>query len=63
MSMYGVNGSIPKTLVRWLIDSTVETGMFPESSAVLKDILDTPISPELYHLTKMAIFPRRQKMR
>ncbi len=47
MSMYGVNGSIPKTLVRWLIDSTVETGMFPESSAVLKDILDTPISPEL----------------
>jgi NH(3)-dependent NAD(+) synthetase (EC 6.3.1.5) len=47
MSMYGVNGSIPKTLVRWMIDSVVENNIFPGSEAVLKDILDTPISPEL----------------
>ena len=47
MSMYGVNGSIPKTLVRWMIDSVVENDIFPEASEVLKDILDTPISPEL----------------
>lgn len=47
MSMYGVNGSIPKTLVRWMIDSVVENDIFPEASDVLKDILDTPISPEL----------------
>ena len=47
MSMYGVNGSIPKTLVRWMIDSVVENVVFPEACDVLKDILDTPISPEL----------------
>lgn len=47
MSMYGVNGSIPKTLVRWMIDSVVENDIFPEANEVLKDILDTPISPEL----------------
>ena len=47
MSMYGVNASIPKTLVRWLIDSTVSCNLFPASVDVLKDVLDTPISPEL----------------
>ncbi len=47
MSMYGVNASIPKTLVRWLIDSVIEYDMFPDSSDVLRDIIDTPISPEL----------------
>ena len=47
MSMYGVNGSIPKTLVRWMIDSVAENNIFPGSEAVLRDILDTPISPEL----------------
>ncbi len=47
MSMYGVNGSIPKTLVRWMIDSVVENDIFPDASNVLRDILDTPISPEL----------------
>lgn len=47
MSMYGVNVSIPKTMVRWLIDSIIEYNVFPESTEVLRDILDTPISPEL----------------
>ena len=47
MSMYGVNSSIPKTLVRWMIESVVELDIFPESNEVLKDIIDTPISPEL----------------
>lgn len=47
MSMYGVNASIPKTLVKWLIDSVIKYNVFPESSEVLKDIIDTPISPEL----------------
>ncbi len=47
MSMYGVNGSIPKTLVRWMIDSIVESDIFPDANDVLRDILDTPISPEL----------------
>ncbi|MCM1365035.1 MAG: NAD(+) synthase [Faecalibacterium sp.] len=47
MSMYGVNASIPKTLVRWMVDSIIEFDIFPASSDVLKDVLDTPISPEL----------------
>lgn len=47
MSMYGVNASIPKTLVRWMIEAISEMPAFAASKAVLQDILDTPISPEL----------------
>ena len=47
MSMYGVNASIPKTLIRWMIDSIAEIPEFEAARAVLQDILDTPISPEL----------------
>lgn len=47
MSMYGVNASIPKTLVKWMIASVIECNIFPDSTEVLKDIIDTPISPEL----------------
>ena len=45
--MYGVNASIPKTLIRWLIDSVCENNLFPEATDVLRDVMDTPISPEL----------------
>lgn len=46
MSMYGVNASIPKTLVRYL--TAYEAGRSDESlAAILRDILDTPVSPEL----------------
>lgn len=47
MSMYGVNASVPKTLIKWMIDSLVEHDVFPKSTEVLRDIIDTPISPEL----------------
>ena len=47
MSMYGVNGSIPKTLIRWIIEAVAEEETFAASRDVLMDILDTPISPEL----------------
>ncbi len=49
MSMYGVNGSIPKTLVRHLTAYAADQaeGDDPELAAVLRDILDTPVSPEL----------------
>lgn len=47
MSMYGVNASIPKTLVRYLVTWVAETGVDEESRATLLDIIDTPISPEL----------------
>ncbi len=45
MSMYGVNAGIPKTLVRSLVAH--EANRLPELRAVLKDVLDTPVSPEL----------------
>ena len=47
MSMYSVNGTVPKTLMRWMIDAISETESFTASRAVLQDVLDTPISPEL----------------
>ena len=47
MSMYGVNASIPKTLIRWMIASIAENEHFSQAKEVLEDILDTPISPEL----------------
>ncbi|MBQ3669857.1 MAG: NAD(+) synthase [Treponema sp.] len=49
MSMYGVNGSIPKTLVRYLVKWFADEafGTNQKLSAVLNDILDTPVSPEL----------------
>ena len=47
MSMYGVNGTVPKTLIRWVIETVAEDPHFAASKAVLTDILDTPISPEL----------------
>ena len=46
MSMYGVNGAIPKTLVRYLVDYVADNSD-DDKKKVLKDILDTPISPEL----------------
>ena len=46
MSMYGVNASVPKTLVRYLVRHTADT-MSNEASLVLYDILATPVSPEL----------------
>jgi len=47
MSMYGVNSSVPKTLIRWMIATVAEDPRFASSREVLLDILDTPISPEL----------------
>ncbi len=47
MSMYGVNVSIPKTLIRYLVSYVSQYEVDDESMATLKDIIDTPISPEL----------------
>ncbi|MDE7230824.1 MAG: NAD(+) synthase [Oscillospiraceae bacterium] len=47
MSMYGVNASVPKTLVRHIVQYFSETTDNAELSCVLTDILDTPVSPEL----------------
>lgn len=47
MSMYGVNGSVPKTLVRHLVQYYADTCGEEELRTVLLDVLDTPVSPEL----------------
>jgi NAD+ synthase (glutamine-hydrolysing) len=47
MSMYGVNASVPKTLVRHLVNWVAERTKDESTRQTLLDIVDTPISPEL----------------
>lgn len=47
MSMYGVNVSVPKTLVRYLVGYYADTCESDGLKRVLRDVLDTPVSPEL----------------
>lgn len=47
MSMYGVNAGVPKTLVRHLVRFYAENCEERDLSEILKDVLDTPVSPEL----------------
>ncbi|MBQ3104939.1 MAG: NAD(+) synthase [Lachnospiraceae bacterium] len=47
MSMYGVNGGVPKTLIRYLVRHYADTCGEEELKKTLLDILDTPVSPEL----------------
>ena len=47
MSMYAVNTSIPKTLVRYLVDYYADIETNEMAKKTIKDILDTPVSPEL----------------
>lgn len=47
MSMYGVNCSVPKTLVRYLVQFYADTDGDEKLKEVLYDVLDTPVSPEL----------------
>lgn len=47
MSMYGVNAGVPKTLVRHLVGYYADTCGEDKLAAILRDVLDTPVSPEL----------------
>ena len=47
MSMYSVNGTIPKTLVRWMVEKLSELPQFESARDALRDIIVTPVSPEL----------------
>lgn len=47
MSMYGVNASVPKTMVRYLVKYAADTCEDEALKEVLYDVLDTPVSPEL----------------
>ncbi|HEY6914676.1 MAG TPA: NAD(+) synthase [Paludibacter sp.] len=46
MSMYAVNSGVPKTLVRYLVDWAAHQ-LDAQSEEILRDVLDTPVSPEL----------------
>ncbi|HRH96793.1 MAG TPA: NAD(+) synthase [Prosthecobacter sp.] len=50
MSMYHVNSGVPKTLVRYLIEWCAEGPFADKAGAILRDIADTPITPELLPL-------------
>ncbi len=52
MSMYGVNCSVPKTLVRYLVQYYADTSDSGVLKEILYDVLDTPVSPELLPPTK-----------
>lgn len=47
MSMYGVNASVPKTLLRYIVSYVADESGDEALRSVLQDILDTPVSPEL----------------
>ena len=60
MSMYAVNVSVPKTLVRYLVDYVAT--LYPNTTLerVLKDVLDTPVSPELLPAKKDEIVQKTE---
>lgn len=60
MSMYGVNASIPKTLIRHLVSYEADRTADADLAAVLRDVLDTPVSPSCF-LRRTAKFLRKQK--
>ncbi|MBE5971756.1 MAG: NAD(+) synthase [Lachnoclostridium sp.] len=62
MSMYGVNASVPKTLVRHLVRYYADTCGDAELAAVLYDILDTPVSPELLPPTEGQISQKTEDL-
>ncbi|MEG0803915.1 MAG: NAD(+) synthase, partial [Pygmaiobacter sp.] len=59
MSMYGVNASIPKTLVRYIVQHVAEVSN-AELASILLDILATPVSPELLPATDGDIAQRTE---
>jgi NAD synthase len=61
MSMYAVNVSIPKTLVRYLVQYYADTCEKDVLSKTLYDVLDTPVSPELLPPTKGEISQKNRR--
>ena len=62
MSMYGVNASVPKTLVRHLVRFYADTCGNEDLSAVLNDVLDTRLVLNFFLLRKMALLHRRLRI-
>ncbi|MCB2293033.1 NAD(+) synthase [Clostridium algoriphilum] len=59
MSMYSVNCSIPKTLVRYLVKYVADKESSKEVTEILLDILDTPVSPELLPKDKSGLITQK----
>ena len=61
MSMYGVNVSIPKTLVKFLVSYEASRTQKTNSrlSEALVDVVDTPVSPSFFRRLKTAEYLRR----
>lgn len=62
MSMYGVNSSVPKTLVSALVEWAAKTSNNVNLAEVLWDILDTPVSPELIPLKDGEVIQRTEDL-
>ena len=62
MSMYGVNSSIPKTLVRHLVQWEADCAQSPKFKAALLDVLNTPVSPELLPPTDGKISQKTEEL-
>lgn len=62
MSHYNVNASIPKTLVRALVDHESNQAALTPAQAILKDIIDTPVSPELVKAEGEAISQKTEEL-
>ena len=62
MSMYGVNAGVPKTLVRHLVQYFADTCGNQELADVLRDVLDTPVSPELLPPVDGVISQKTEKL-
>ncbi len=64
MSMYAVNASIPKTLVRYLVEHMARENLKKDQDLthVLEDILDTPVSPELLPAVQGEISQRTEDL-
>lgn len=61
MSMYGVNASVPKTLVKYLVEYVANVSD-KKTADILYDVLDTPVSPELCRLTKTATLLKKRRI-
>ena len=62
MSMYGVNGGVPKTLVRYLVRYFADSCGDKKLTKVLLDVLDTPVSPELLPPTRGKISQKTEEL-
>ncbi|MEK7191892.1 MAG: NAD(+) synthase [Patescibacteria group bacterium] len=62
ISHYNVNGGIPKTLVKYLVQWVSERPDFVHAKSILKDILETPISPELIRSGKKEITQKTEDL-